>query len=105
MRVDEIDDALDAVRNRRGLQIEVTRPRDCHMGDGPVYFEKLQAMRGELLAQRRDDLERETLLLVPGPPHQMAQRRRRQLLGRSGKQRVGFDCANNVAAMYFAEML
>ena len=62
-------------------------------------------MRGELLAQRRDDLERETLLFVPCPPHQMAQCRRRQLLSRGSKQRVRFDCANNVAAMYFTEML
>ena len=88
MRVDEIDDALDAIGNRRRLQIEVMGPRDCDVGDGPVYFEKLQAMRGELLTQRRDDLERETLLFVPCPPHQMAQRRGRQLLGRGGKQRV-----------------
>ena len=71
MRVDEIDDALDAIGNRRGLQIEVMGPRDCDVGDGLVYFEKLQAMRGELLAQRRDDLEREPLLFVPGAAQQL----------------------------------
>ena len=62
-------------------------------------------MPGELLAQRRDDLEREPLLFVPGAPQQLAQRRRRQLLRRRAVEGVSVNHLDDVGEMNFAKML
>src|SRR5437899_566460 len=75
------------------------------MGDRFVDLEKLQAMRGELLAQRRDDLKREPLLLVPGAPQQLAQWRPRELLRRRAAEGVSVNRLDDVGEMNFAKVL
>src|SRR5437773_6534539 len=62
-------------------------------------------MPGELLAQRRDDLEREPLLLVPGAPQQLAQWRRGQLLRRRAIEGVSVNRLDDVGEMNLAKML
>src|SRR5438046_2579846 len=64
MRVDENDNSLDPFRHGRCFQVEKVGPCDRDMRDGPVDFEKLEAVRRELLAQRGHDFEREPLLFV-----------------------------------------
>src|SRR4030095_7671374 len=73
MRIDELDDAANAVRNRRGLQIQEKRPRDRHVGNGLVHLEELQSTSRKLLTQYRGHLQRKPSLLLPTlaqQPHQ-----------------------------------
>ena len=105
VRVDELHDALDVFGNRRGFEVEKVRARDADVRDGLVDLEKLQAVMRELLAQRRGDLQREMLLMLPFLADEPLQAAAAQIAARQAGDDVRLDRLDDVVLVRGAEML
>src|SRR5262245_48660547 len=105
IRLNVLNDALDAFRNRRCFQIKEARPRHTDMGDGFIDFEEMKSKRSELLAEAGSDLKREAHLVFTNLPYQPREVCTGHAAGLGSAETVRFDTPDDVLLMIFAEML
>ena len=105
MGVDVIDDALDAFGNGRRRHVEVMRPRHANMRERLIDLEELQAVRGELLAKDRRNLEREAALVFPDAADQAHQVGAAQRARRGAVEGMRLHRLDDVLFVRLAEVL
>src|SRR5262245_44588951 len=103
MRVDKIHHAPHALGYRRGVQVQIMRPRYGHVRDRLVDLEKLEPPCGKLLAQDGRELKRKPLLVLQLLPHQPRQRWFPQRTTSDAAECVRFDRLDDDRLMRFAE--
>ena len=103
--VDEVDDALDVFRDRRGFEVEELGPGHADVGDGLVDLEELESVLGELLAELGGDGEREMALLLPFLADQALQAGAAQAAAGQAGDQEGFHGLDDAVLVGGAEML
>ena len=105
MRVQKFDNLFQTVGDRRHGEIEEVRARDGNVRDGFVNLEELQPRVGELLAQVRDEVQREAREILDDAPRDGAQRRGQNRAGRRAVHLPTLDGLQQRGQMHFAEVL
>ena len=105
MRVEILDDVLQAVRHRRRHQIQEVRPRHRDVRDGFVDLKKLQTRAGKLLAQECHQLQREPVEVLDHAPRDRAQRGAQNVPRRRAIHLPAFDRLQQCGQMGLAKVL